>query len=230
MDKHLEVGDNELVTVLLADDDPAIRDLLQQYLSRKGYIVTAVEDGRAALEKFSQFHFDLCVLDISMPYMNGIELVDMIHEIKHDCGVIFITGAATEEEVQEIYEDNKGTAVLRKPFRCQSVGNYLDMMALRIRRNRQEKILDIAYEEHWKKLPAFQRMIRRIKRALRWMHETLILYLLIISLAIALLLVQFWAGISWMEERTNGSVHQMYNDIRELLQDWKVKDLKKDRP
>ena len=61
--------------VLVADDDPAIRMLVQRVLVRQGYDVTTANDGADAIVQLDQNQFDLLVLDLMMPRVDGIGLI-----------------------------------------------------------------------------------------------------------------------------------------------------------
>lgn len=58
--------------VLIAEDDPAVRKAVQRVLELENYVVTAVNDGQAALETLSKSRFDLAVLDVMMPFADGL--------------------------------------------------------------------------------------------------------------------------------------------------------------
>jgi two-component system response regulator MprA len=58
--------------VLIAEDDPAVRKAVQRVLELENYVVTAVNDGQAALEALSKSRFDLAVLDVMMPFADGL--------------------------------------------------------------------------------------------------------------------------------------------------------------
>jgi two-component system response regulator MprA len=58
--------------VLIAEDDPAVRKAVQRVLELEKYEVTAVNDGQAALESLTKSHFDLAVLDVMMPFADGL--------------------------------------------------------------------------------------------------------------------------------------------------------------
>jgi CheY-like chemotaxis protein len=64
------------VLVLVADDNDGIRDTTAAILRAVGYTVTEAEDGEAALEELNQKPFDVCVLDVRMPKMDGISVVE----------------------------------------------------------------------------------------------------------------------------------------------------------
>lgn len=69
-----------MLSVLLADDDTELTELLSEYLSAHDMLCTVVEDGEAALEKLSdaQQHYDLMVLDIMMPKMDGLSVLKQL--------------------------------------------------------------------------------------------------------------------------------------------------------
>lgn len=58
--------------VLIAEDDPSVRKAVQRVLELEKYVVTAVNDGRAAIEALDKNHFDLAVLDVMMPFADGL--------------------------------------------------------------------------------------------------------------------------------------------------------------
>ena len=58
--------------VLIAEDDPAVRKAVQRVLELENYTVTAVNDGQAALEALTNARFDLAVLDVMMPFADGL--------------------------------------------------------------------------------------------------------------------------------------------------------------
>lgn len=67
-------------TILLADDEPEIIDLLKLYLERDGIVVHTAADGEAATQILQEQTIDLALLDIMMPKKNGFELIKMIRE------------------------------------------------------------------------------------------------------------------------------------------------------
>jgi two-component system NtrC family response regulator len=101
--------------ILLADDDAALRRVIQFKLKQKGYDVTAVEDGRAALASLKASRYDLLLSDMKMPGMNGIELLEKARGVQPDLEVILITAFA---EISQAVQAVKLGAFdyLTKPF------------------------------------------------------------------------------------------------------------------
>lgn len=101
--------------ILLADDDSALRRILDFKLTQAGYLVTAVEDGVLALATLRDADFDLLLTDMKMPRLNGIELLREAKRLKPHLQVILMTAFAT---VPQAVEAVKAGAFdyLTKPF------------------------------------------------------------------------------------------------------------------
>jgi two-component system, OmpR family, response regulator MtrA len=98
---HLEVA--RLVrsvdeTVLLIEDDPSIREVVEIGLERAGFDVTADGDGRQGLIRFRNGSFDAVVLDLMLPSLDGLEIC---REIRRDSGVVIVilTAKAETEDI-----------------------------------------------------------------------------------------------------------------------------------
>jgi two-component system cell cycle response regulator CpdR len=89
----VENGD-EMIRILLAEDDTAMREYLARALERSGYAVVAVDRGTAALPLLESERFDLLLTDIVMPEMDGIELAQKAAAMVPGLRVMFITGFA----------------------------------------------------------------------------------------------------------------------------------------
>lgn len=85
--------------ILIADDDPDIRDLLQVYLHSEHFEVIAACDGLQALEQFSASHPDLVILDVMMPGMDGMEVCRLIRGLSN-VPIVFLTGR--DDEVDQL--------------------------------------------------------------------------------------------------------------------------------
>ncbi len=80
-----------MARILVVDDEENIRLLYQEELEDEGYEVIVAEDGKKALELFSQMKPDLVTLDIQMPGMNGIEVLERIREMSKEVPIILCT-------------------------------------------------------------------------------------------------------------------------------------------
>lgn len=116
-----------MTQILLAEDDPSMRQFLTLALQKAGYKVVACEDGLQALKEIEERgkDFDLLLADIVMPGMDGIELSRKASEKCPDLKVMFITGFAAVAMGQQ---DNtpQNARVLSKPFHLKDLVNQVD--------------------------------------------------------------------------------------------------------
>ena len=92
-------------TLLVADDDPGLRESLQRTLTRAGYQVVLAPDGRAALERVQAGGLDLILSDLKMPGLTGIELLRAAKALAPDVDVILLTAFGTIEEAVNAMKD-----------------------------------------------------------------------------------------------------------------------------
>ncbi|MFZ5765896.1 MAG: HD domain-containing phosphohydrolase [Thermodesulfobacteriota bacterium] len=93
---RLYTPDRTSPKILMADDDPLVRDALVKILELFGHQVFAVEDGKAVLAAVTD-DIDAILLDINMPGMNGFETIQALNRRKLDIPVLFLTGAGSME-------------------------------------------------------------------------------------------------------------------------------------
>ncbi|KAB2892183.1 MAG: response regulator [Desulfobulbaceae bacterium] len=80
--------------ILLADDDFMVRSTVSRILEMFGHNVTAASDGRGVLETVND-SFDVIILDINMPDMDGFATINALNELDYDIPVLFLTGAGS---------------------------------------------------------------------------------------------------------------------------------------
>ena len=101
--------------IMVVDDEEVIRDLLREILSTGGYEVETVEDGREALHLLASESFNLMIVDIVMPGVDGIEVLATAKQIAEHIPVIMMTGYPSLETAERLA--NLGaTDYLTKPF------------------------------------------------------------------------------------------------------------------
>lgn len=101
--------------ILLADDEPAVRRLYQQMLEGNGFEVASAVDGQDALEKLLAEPFDLLILDLNMPRLDGFEVLAKMREAGKSVPVLVMTGHFPEQVVEDRLEGTPVVQVLRKP-------------------------------------------------------------------------------------------------------------------
>jgi DNA-binding response OmpR family regulator len=101
--------------ILLVEDDPNFGTVLKDYLAMNDYNVTHAKNGMEGFEKFKKGDYDLCILDVMMPYKDGFTLAKEIREKNADVPIIFLTAKAMKEDVMKGYKVGADD-YLNKPF------------------------------------------------------------------------------------------------------------------
>ena len=103
----------EGIRILLADDHQELRDFVTQLLENEFEIVEAVEDGRALLEAASRLKPDLCLLDISMPIIDGIQAAALLKKSGSMAKVIMLTIHEDQDFVRESFKSGASGYVVK---------------------------------------------------------------------------------------------------------------------
>ena len=101
--------------ILLVEDDPNFGSILKEYLMINGYEVTLAKNGIEGFEKFKKEDFDLCLLDVMMPYKDGFTLAKEIREKNETIPLIFLTAKTMKEDVLKGFKIGADD-YLSKPF------------------------------------------------------------------------------------------------------------------
>jgi two-component system response regulator ResD len=104
-----------LGTVLVVDDEEQLRSLVRLYLEKEGFRVEEATDGKDALRKTKQSHYDLIVLDVMMPELDGWEVCRKIRQEQRNIPVIMLT-AKTQIEDKLVGFDMGADDYISKPF------------------------------------------------------------------------------------------------------------------
>ena len=118
--------------ILVVDDEPDIIEILQYNLEKEGYEVKSLTDSRDALDAALQFKPDLAILDIMMPYQDGVETCRLLREEKElsDTFILFLT--ARTEEYSEIAAFEMGADdYLIKPIRPRALISRINSLLSR---------------------------------------------------------------------------------------------------
>jgi len=124
------------MNVLLVEDDIQLNNTITKYLSHNDFDVTSITDGDKAILHIDMIKFDLFIIDINVPNINGLELVKYIRHKDLSTPIIMIT-ASLELENFKIAFDSGCNEYIKKPF-------YLEELKIRISNN---ITYDIEFEE-----------------------------------------------------------------------------------
>ena len=101
--------------ILLVEDDPNFGRILKDYLTINNYEVSLAVNGIEGFEKFNRSEFDLCILDIMMPFKDGLTLAREIREVNEAIPLVFLTAKNLKDDVLKGYKIGADD-YLTKPF------------------------------------------------------------------------------------------------------------------
>jgi len=102
-------------SILIVDDDAGMGETLTDIMEAKGYHAVMALGGYVAIEKVKEMNFDVILMDIRMPGMNGVETFKQIKSIQPDTAVVMMTAYAVEDLITEALHEG-AYSVLYKPF------------------------------------------------------------------------------------------------------------------
>jgi DNA-binding NtrC family response regulator len=119
-----EIRLEDKIYILIVDDDMIVRESMSNWLKEEGYAVDTSEDGLSGLEKIKTNNYDLAVVDIKMPGMDGIELLKLSKEIYPDLPVLVMTAYASVDTAVQAMKDGAFDYIV-KPFDPENVSHII---------------------------------------------------------------------------------------------------------
>jgi two-component system alkaline phosphatase synthesis response regulator PhoP len=107
--------EGELARVLVADDEAELLELLKFSLTAAGYEVVPVKNGKIALELAQKEKFDLIILDVMMPYLDGYHVAGVLSEDPKSPPILLLTSRDFSQDAAAV-KGSGATAFLSKPF------------------------------------------------------------------------------------------------------------------
>ena len=123
--------DDFIAHILVVDDDDGIRSLVKKYLNENKFLVTTAENAENALEKLQIIKFDLIVLDIMMPGMDGYEICQQLKQDPEfvNTPVIFLTGKDRSDDMGRSFKSG-GDMFIKKPFSCERLLEIVNIVMM----------------------------------------------------------------------------------------------------
>jgi len=126
---------SEVSRILIVDDDENIRKVLKTILEDEGYVVESVDTAKKAIEKSEQAFYNLALIDVRLPDMEGVELLAKMRDTKPKMRKIIITGYPTLHNA--VAAVNRGAdAFVMKPF---DVEKLLQTIKEQLQKQKEEK-------------------------------------------------------------------------------------------
>jgi DNA-binding NtrC family response regulator len=111
--------------ILVVDDEKAICQMFIKRLSSKGHQAKAVSTGRKAINKAKKESFDVVFLDVIMPGISGVEVLERIKEISPKTKVVMITGSLMKDDTWDELKQKGASGFIMKPFSMEDIDKCL---------------------------------------------------------------------------------------------------------
>ena len=104
-----------MAKILLLEDDLILQDIIKEYLVENGFEVESFIDGQKALDAIGSNYYDMLLLDVNVPTIDGFEILEYLRDIKNTTPAIFITSLSGVKNLQKGFELGAND-YLKKPF------------------------------------------------------------------------------------------------------------------
>ncbi|MBS1659307.1 MAG: response regulator transcription factor [Chitinophagales bacterium] len=132
---------NAKAQILLVEDDTSLARVIRDYLALSQFAVTVCEDGVAALSTFKTRPFDLCIVDVMLPKMDGFTLVEKIRESNKTTPVLFLTSKSAKEDRIKGFTKG-GDDFITKPFDIEELVLRINVFLKRSGKNTDQEVFE----------------------------------------------------------------------------------------
>jgi len=196
-----------MLKVLLVEDDLQLAKIVKKILISKGFDVVLKDDGILALEEIQQKFFDLYLIDINIPGINGLELVKYIRSLYKDGFIVMITANVDEYYFEKAYEYGCDDYI-KKPFHIKELEVRINHLL-----NKKEHIIFDEYEFRFDEKELFKDNERVNLRK----KEKMLLHILLKNINKTIpnekIIEYVWEG----EQKNNYPLRQLINEIRKKI-------------
>ncbi|MBI4403204.1 MAG: response regulator [Deltaproteobacteria bacterium] len=129
-------------TILVVDDDAQVQQLIRSYLNTEGFEVVTACDGNECMKILESHSPDLILLDLRMPHMNGIEVLEKLKKMKCSFPVIVVSSMGEQHSVKQAIALGSNDFIV-KPFDLQLLRQKVDLQLMK--HTVTEKMLDLSF-------------------------------------------------------------------------------------
>lgn len=115
--------------ILLLEDEIMLNESIQEYLESQGHVIDTFLEGNEAFESIQKSSYDLLILDINVPNIDGLSLLEKIHALKIHSPTIYISALADIEDISRAY-DLGCYDYLKKPFHLKELSLRIDRVVI----------------------------------------------------------------------------------------------------
>ena len=123
--------------IVLCEDEESLGMLLREYLQAKGFDAELYLDGEAGYRAFMKGHFDMCLLDVMMPKMDGISLAKEIRLVNQEIPIIFLTAKNLKDDILDGFKAGADD-YLTKPFSMDELVYRMEAILRRVKGKNQK--------------------------------------------------------------------------------------------
>ena len=125
--------------ILLCEDDESLGMLLREYLQAKGFDADLCSDGEQGYKNFLKTEYDMCVLDVMMPKMDGFTLAQEIRQVNQEVPIIFLTAKNLKEDIFEGFKIGADDYIT-KPFSMEELVLRMEAILRRVHGKQQKNV------------------------------------------------------------------------------------------
>jgi DNA-binding response OmpR family regulator len=157
------------IKILLVEDDSNLGYVISDFLSMSNYDVKLAKDGIEGLEHFKNGNYDICILDVMLPFKDGFKLAEEIREIDDEIPIIFLTAKTMEKDRIRGFKSG-GDDYISKPFSTEELSLRIEAILKRskysILKNNSSSVFNIGkltfdYTNHVLTTPQGERRLTR---------------------------------------------------------------------
>ncbi|WP_457559845.1 response regulator transcription factor [Caminibacter sp.] len=204
--------------ILLIEDDFDLHETIKDYLQMQGFEVESAFDGEEGLSRAYEENFDLMIVDVKMPKMDGFSMVKEIRKHKNT-PVIFLTSLNSEKEIEEGFLSG-GDDYITKPFSLKELKLRIDAITRRVYGGEIVKIGDVEFDVKGEVLRKDGKEIRLKPKEIK------LLKLFLKNRGKILSKEKIFNELYDMEEPNERSLRVFINDLRNVIGKEKIETIK----